>query len=236
MGADRPPAAPLPVFDGAAGLPASGAGFLLPGPAGMLEAVLTYSALPDAASPIAVVCHPHPLYGGTLSNKVVHMVAKAFGELGAVTLRFNFRGVGRSDGQFDHGVGEVRDMLAVVGWLRGRFVQSPLWLAGFSFGAFVAWSGYRRAGAQRLLLVAPPVEMFEFGRDVVDVPWMVIQGCADEVVDADGVSRWVAQQARPPRYECIDDAGHFFHGRLIPLRERIVQTWGREPAPSILSG
>jgi len=226
----------LPVFDDAAGIPASGAGFLLPGPAGMLEAVLTYPAMPDAASPVAVVCHPHPLYGGTLSNKVVHMVAKAFGELGVATLRFNFRGVGRSDGQFDHGIGEVQDMLAAVAWLRGRFAQSPLWLAGFSFGAFVAWSGHRQAGAQRLLLVAPPVAMFEFGRDAaVDVPWMVIQGCADEVVDPRNVSRWVQQQARPPRYECFEDAGHFFHGRLIPLRERIVQAWGRDSATRITS-
>lgn len=232
MGADSPSGAALPVFDGAAGVPASGTRFLLPGPAGMLEAVLTYSALPDADSPIAVACHPHPLYGGTLSNKVVHMVSKAFGELGAATLRFNFRGVGLSDGQFDHGVGEVQDMLAAVGWLRERFAHSPLWLAGFSFGAFVAWSGHRQAGAQRLLLVAPPVRMFEFTRDdVVDVPWMVIQGCADEVVDANSVSRWVAQQMRPPRYECLDDAGHFFHGRLIPLRERIVDAWGQSSAP-----
>ncbi len=222
MGTDR-----LLRFEGAAGVPASGAGFLLPGPAGMLEAVLTYSALPDATTPVAVVCHPHPLYGGTLHNKVVHMVSKAFGELGAVTLRFNFRGVGRSDGRFDHGVGEVQDMLAAVGWLRARFASSPLWLAGFSFGAFVAWAGYRQAGAARLLLVAPPVDMFDFAREgAVDVPWMVVQGCADEVVDADSVSRWVKRQARAPRYECFDDAGHFFHGRLIPLRERIVQAWG----------
>lgn len=236
MGADKSPGDALPVFDEVAGTPTSGAGFLLPGPAGMLEAVLTYSALPDAATPIAVVCHPHPLYGGTLNNKVVYTVSKAFGELGAVTLRFNFRGVGHSHGQFDHGVGELRDMLAAVSWLRGRFARSPLWLAGFSFGAFIAHSGYRQAGAQRLLLVAPPVAMFEFPRDaVVDVPWMVIQGCADEVVDPRGVSRWVRQQARPPRYECFEDAGHFFHGQLIPLRKRIVDAWGEGDAPKITS-
>jgi len=227
MGTDKSPGEGLHVFDDPAGFPASGTCFWLPGPAGVLEAVLTYSALPDATTPIAVVCHPHPLYGGTLSNKVVHMVSKAFGELGAATLRFNFRGVGHSDGQFDHGVGEVQDMLAAVSWMRLHFSRSPLWLAGFSFGAFVAWSGHRQASAQRLLLVAPPVGMFEFSRDgVVDVPWTVIQGCADEVVDADSVSRWVKQQARPPHYECFEDAGHFFHGQLIPLRECIVRVWG----------
>ncbi len=226
MSADKSQGEGLSLFDDSTGLPASGAHFLISGPAGVLEAVLTYSALPDASAPIAVVCHPHPLYGGTLSNKVVHMVSKAFGELGAATLRFNFRGVGHSDGQFDQGVGEVQDMLAAVSWMRRRFAQSPLWLAGFSFGSFVAYSGYREAGAERLLLVAPPVDKFEFARDGgVDVPWMVIQGGVDEVVNPESVSCWVEQQLWRPVYERFDDAGHFFHGRLVPLRERIVRAW-----------
>ncbi len=217
----------LRVFDDPSGLPVSGSRFLLPGPAGALEAVLTYSLPPAALAPIAVVCHPHPLHGGTLNNKVVYMVAKAFNALGATTLRFNFRGVGDSDGQFDHGVGEVQDMLAVVGWMQRHFARSPLWLAGFSFGSFVAYSGCREAGAERLLLVAPPVDGFEFARDGgVDMPWMVIQGGADEVVNPDSVSLWVEKQPWPPVYECIADAGHFFHGRLVPLRERIVRAWG----------
>lgn len=218
----------LPLFAAGGGLPEPNRPFLLPGPAGALEAVLNYETLPDAATPIAVVCHPHPLYGGTMDNKVVHTVARAFVELGVLTLRFNFRGVGRSEGRFDKGVGEADDLLAAVAWLRARFGQSPLWLAGFSFGAFVACSAHRRAGAERLLLVAPPVEMFEFGDrcDDVEVPWMVIQGGADEVVAADSVARWVASQSSPPRLEWFDDAGHFFHRRLVPLRERIVQAWG----------
>ncbi len=213
--------------DDPAGLPAPGARFSISGPAGVLEAVLTYPVRPDVSAPIAVVCHPHPLYGGTLNNKVVHMVAKAFNELGAATLRFNFRGVGDSGGRFDHGAGEVQDMLAAVRGMRRYFARSPLWLAGFSFGSFVAYSGYREAGAERLLLVAPPVDRFEFVRDGgVDVPWLVIQGGADEVVNPGSVSLWVEQQPRQPVYEHLDDAGHFFHGRLVPLRERIVRAWG----------
>ncbi len=224
---DKLSAEGLQVFDDPTGLPVSGTCFLIPGPVGVLEAVLTYSLPPDALAPIAVVCHPHPLYGGTLNNKVVHMVAKAFNALGVMTLRFNFRGVGGSDGQFDHAVGEVQDMLAVVRWMRRYFAGSPLWLAGFSFGSFVAYSGYREVGAERLLLVAPPVDRFEFARDGgVDVPWMVIQGGADEVVNPDSVSLWVEQQPWRPIYECLDDAGHFFHARLVPLRERIVRAWG----------
>lgn len=227
MSADKSQEKGLYLFDDSVGLPASSARFLMPGPAGVLEAVLVYSVLPDATAPIAVVCHPHPLYGGALDNKVVYTISKTFNELGAMTLRFNFRGVGHSDGQFDHGVGEVQDMLSAVSWMRRRFAQSPLWLAGFSFGSFVAYSAYREAGAERLLLVAPPVDRFEFARDrVVDVPWTVIQGGADEVVNAESVSHWVERQVRRPVYDCLDDAGHFFHGRLVPLRERIVRAWG----------
>lgn len=227
MNAAAPPSGGPLLFDDAAGLPAAGEVFLLPGAVGELEAVLNYERLPDAATPIAVACHPHPLYGGTLNNKVVHTLAKAFVGLGVATLRFNFRGVGRSAGRFDQGVGEVQDLLAAVDWLRARFAQSPLWLAGFSFGAFVACSGHRRAGAERLLLVAPPVEMFAFERQcVAEVPWMVIQGGEDEVVAADSVRRWVQRQDKPPRLEWFDDAGHFFHGQLVPLRERIMRAWG----------
>ncbi|VAW95052.1 Hydrolase PA4440, alpha/beta fold family [hydrothermal vent metagenome] len=227
MSADKSQDEGLHVFNELAGLPASGACFLIPGPTGVLEAMLTYSVPPTAFSPIAVVCHPHPLYGGTLSNKVVHMVSKAFNALGVMALRFNFRGVGHSDGRFDHGVGEVQDMLAAVSWVRQHFARSPLWLAGFSFGSFVAYSGYRQAGAEQLLLVAPPVDRFKFAQDRgVDVPWMVIQGGADEVVNPESVSLWVAQQPQRPVYECLDDASHFFHSRLVPLRERIVRAWG----------
>ena len=211
-----------------AALPTSGQHFLLPGPEGALEAVLTYAeGAPAMASSIAVVCHPHPLYGGSMTNKVAHTVARACAELDAVALRFNFRGVGASAGHFDQGCGEVRDLLAAVAWLRGRFPQAALWLAGFSFGSFVAYSACREARAERLLLVAPPVDMFAFAPEAaVDVPWMVIQGGADEVVAPESVTRWVAAQPHPPLYRCLDDTSHFFHGRLVPLREIIVEAWG----------
>lgn len=217
----------LSVVDDGDDLPASAANFLISGPAGVLEAVLNYSQVADEVDTIAVVCHPHPLYGGSMTNKVAHTVARAFDALGVVTLRFNFRGVGHSEGEFDQGKGEAQDLLVAVDWLRARFPQARLWLAGFSFGSFVVYSAYKQADAERLLLVAPPVDMFEFAREqTVDVPWMVIQGGEDEVVSADSVTRWVERQARPPRYEYLDDAGHFFHGRLVPLRDGIVQAWG----------
>lgn len=218
----------LPLFDDPATSPHAGERFLIPGPVGVLEAVLDMPKTSSTAgAPIAVVCHPHSLHGGTLTNKVAHTVAKAFTELGVTTLRFNFRGVGESPGEFNHGVGEVDDLQAAVNWLRARHPEAPLWLAGFSFGAYVALSGQARVGAARLLLVAPPVTMFDFPAESgVSIPWMVIQGSADEIVDSAQVSAWVQQQANVPEYGWMEEAGHFFHGRLIDLREQIHTTWG----------
>ncbi len=132
-----------PLYDEPTSSPRDGERFLIPGSGQgrVLEAQLDVAKTPGSScAPIAVVCHPHPLHGGTLTNKVVHMVAKAFIELGVETLRFNFRGVGKSSGVFDHGAGEVDDLQAAVDWLRVRHPVAPLWLAGFSFGAFVALS------------------------------------------------------------------------------------------------
>ena len=130
---------------------------------------------------------------------------------------------------FDHGIGEVADMQAAVDWLRARYPNAPLWLAGFSFGAFVALSGQARVDAARLLLVAPPVAMFDFPAQAgVTIPWIVIQGSADEVVDPAQVSAWVHQQTNTPEYVWLEDAGHFFHKRLIDLREQIKDAWSTQ--------
>jgi alpha/beta superfamily hydrolase len=222
---------PLPLFAESADMPAAGERFLMPGAVGPLEAVLDFAKVEARARwanpSIAVVCHPHPLHGGTLTNKVAHTVAKAFAELGVTSLRFNFRGVGQSQGEFDRGRGEVDDLLAAVDWLRARYPKAPLWLAGFSFGAYVALSGQAQAEAGRLLLVAPPVAMFDFPAEGgVNIPWMVVQGGSDEIVDPTEVSAWVRQQANAPEYVWMDDAGHFFHGRLIELKQRIHESWG----------
>ena len=219
----------LPLYDDPAISPRSGERFLLPGaaPGWVLEAQLDVAKAPRSANtPVAVVCHPHSLHGGTLNNKVAHMVAKSFVESAVETLRFNFRGVGESSGVFDQGIGEVDDLQAAVSWLRTRHPAAPLWLAGFSFGAFVALSGQAQMKAARLLLVAPPVAMFDFPVESgVAIPWLVIQGGADEIVDPAQVSVWAQQQANAPEYRCLEGAGHFFHGRLIDLRQQIYAAW-----------
>ena len=128
--------------------------FLIQGAIGELE--LLTACPPDAAAqPItAVICHPHPLHGGSLQNKVVHTLARGFGELGARSVRFNFRGVGRSSGVYDNGMGETEDLLAVIAWVRARRPRDRLWLAGFSFGAYVALRASVRFDPAQLVLVA----------------------------------------------------------------------------------
>jgi len=192
---------------------------LIPGPVGDLELQVES---PDGGgpAPVAVICHPHPVYGGTMTNKVVHILAAGFRELGAHSVRFNFRGVGRSAGEFDNGVGETADLLAVVAWAQARFPDSPLWLAGFSFGAWIALKATAQLQPERLLLVAPPVDMYDFSViPEVTVPWMVIQGGEDEVVSAEAVADWVAQRQPAPQFRVLDSAGHFFHGQLNTLKE-----------------
>ncbi len=187
------------------------------GPAGDLEAKLEH--LGAAASHVGIVCHPHPLFGGTMDNKVVHTLARAMQEGGAVTLRFNFRGVGASAGVFDNGRGEVDDLIAVAQFARERWPTAALWLAGFSFGAFVALQGETRLAPAKLITVAPPVARFDLGAVANPrAPWLLVQGDADDVVDVNAVLDWARARAPQPLIHVLPGAGHFFHGRLHELK------------------
>ena len=192
------------------------------GPAGRVEGLLDH---PDSA-PVAaaVVCHPHPLQGGAMTNKVAYILARAFNDLGGVSLRFNFRGVGGSVGVFDQGVGETEDALAALDWIAARHPGLPLWLGGFSFGAYVSLRAQSRCPIQRLVTVAPAVERFD--KDAIRepaCPWLLVQGDADEVVDPRAVLDWARGLQRPPQTVVLPGAGHFFHGRLNELREAVVR-------------
>jgi uncharacterized protein len=203
--------------------------FTLAGPAGAIETKLEY---PDesGAAPVAfgVACHPHPLFGGTMDNKVTHVLARAMNECGAPTLRFNFRGVGASGGKFDHGSGETDDLVAVVAEGRRRFPSARLWLGGFSFGAFVALRAAARVAPDKLVAVAPPVARFDLGEVThPDCDWMLAQGDADDVVPPQAVLDWAARQpttpqGRMPRVHVLEGAGHFFHGKLHELKPLVI--------------
>jgi len=204
---------------------------VIDGPAGALEG-RAENPLPDAAvQVVGVVCHPHPLYGGTMQNKVVHTLARAMQELGAPTVRFNFRGVGASAGTHDEGRGEIDDAAAAADWARRRWRCDRLWLVGFSFGAAVALQAAPRLSPERLVTVAPPVARLGLEgmppRPAAD--WLIVQGDADEVVDAAEVARWAARYDPRPELIVLAGAEHFFHGRLTELRE-LVKSFLEGPA------
>ena len=205
--------------------PCASAPLLIPGPAGELE-VRTACPSPEiAVAATAVVCHPHPLHGGSMQNKVVHTLARAFGDLGMATLRFNFRGVGRSSGVFDHANGETDDLLAAIQWVRARRPQDQIWLAGFSFGSYVALRASVRTEVRQLVLVAPPVNLYDFDAlSLPKCPLLVIQGSADEVVPAEQVQRWVNGLGAAAQFIYMDGVSHFFHQRLNDLRSALTQS------------
>ena len=158
-----------------------------------------------------------------MQNKVVHTLARAMQELGAATVRFNFRGVGASAGTHDEGRGEIDDAVAVAGWARTRWRCERLWLAGFSFGAAVALQAAPRLSTERLVTVAPPVGRLGLDRRPrrPQAAWLIVQGDADELVDAAEVARWAAGYEPRPELVELKGAEHFFHGRLTELRELV---------------
>lgn len=201
------------------------------GPAGRLQALLEEPQEGPVAR-FGVICHPHPLHGGTLDNKVVHTLARALHDLGVPTIRFNYRGVGASEGRYDDGRGETEDALAVIGWGRQRWPGAAPWLLGFSFGGIIALRAAARAGARLLVTVAPAVGRMS-GESAPDCPWLLLQGDADEVLDSAAVLDWASRRTPAPAVRVLKGAGHFFHGRLPELREAVkafVNESGAQPA------
>jgi len=194
------------------------------GPAGALEALwdAPTGVVASQAWGTAVIAHPHPLFGGTMDNKVVQTVARAFVQAGWCALRFNFRGVGNSQGSYDEGRGELDDMLAVV---EARAANGPLALAGFSFGAFVAGSAAVRLHAQRsvehLVLVGAAASRFNLEQVPVSVRprTLLVHGEVDETVPLAAVMDWARPQNLP--VTVLPGCSHFFHGQLPLLRQVI---------------
>jgi uncharacterized protein len=175
-----------------------------------------------------VICHPHPLGGGTMTNKVVHTLARAMQKCAAPTIRFNFRGVGASAGAFDNGPGEVQDAMAVIAAGRERWPNAALWLAGFSFGSFVALQACNTARANKLITVAPPIGRWDFSAiPAPQCPWLILQGDTDELVDAKAVIEWAGKSAARPNVHLLPGVGHFFHGHLHDVDARAVEFCGR---------
>lgn len=195
---------------------------MLPGPAGNIETIIDQPI--TTTKLIGIVCHPHPLHGGTMNNKVVTTVTKSFQRLDIISVRFNFRGVGKSEGEYGNIVGELDDLRAVISWVRKEYPDYKLLLAGFSFGSYIAAKVATEIAAEALVTVAPPVHYDGFANlPPIEIPWILIQGEADEVVSANQVFDWVDHLPIKPELIRLKDVGHFFHGALIELRDIIVE-------------
>ncbi|MBT8142406.1 MAG: alpha/beta fold hydrolase [Gammaproteobacteria bacterium] len=202
---------------------------IIQGAVGDLELVVDRPE--EQARLVVVVCHPHPLFQGTMHNKVAYMLAQSLKPEGAIGVRFNFRGVGDSEGEHADGIGEVDDVLAVLGWVQAKWPELPVVLAGFSFGAYVALLTAQNTATlqtfniQKLVTVAPPVGRWDFSAiSAPQIPWLVIQGDEDELVEVDKVRIFITAQTPSPTLEVINSADHFFHGKLNQLRE-LIQAW-----------
>lgn len=192
------------------------------GPAGQLEAV---HSTPTATSIpyTGIVCHPHPLHDGTMNNKVVHTIVKSFRDLGIQTIRFNFRGVGNSEGKFDNGIGETEDVLSVIQWVQQSFPDHNICLSGFSFGAYVSLRAATRTPVKLLVSVALPVTHIGTHDLIPSCPWIIVHGEHDELFAIQDLVDWVATIKPSPELILIPDASHFFHGKLIELRNELMK-------------
>lgn len=196
---------------------------MLAGPAGKIEARLTLPTSGSRYPAVAVICHPHPLHGGNLDNKVTTTLAKTMSALGIPVLRFNFRGVGASGGRFAAGIGETEDLLAVIRQAQGLYPGRDLWLAGFSFGAYIALRASQCTAVDRLITIAPPVNLYDVSQLVPPAcPWQLIQGMDDEVVPYKDVLKWATRLYPAPQTTYLEGVDHYFHGKLGILQAIIM--------------
>jgi uncharacterized protein len=199
------------------------------GPAGPLEALLDLPADAGAIRAAVVFAHPHPQFGGTMHTKVVYQGAKGLTRIGCAVLRFNFRGVGRSAGEFDQGDGEKADFTAALDYMAARYPGTPLWAAGFSFGAWVALEvGAEDARVSVLIGIAPPVassvsgQAYTFERTLTSTkPKFFVQGEADEVCPLEGLWTFYGKLEEPKEIAVVDMATHLFEGQAQEVGEAL---------------
>ena len=200
--------------------PTEQANLRLPGLAGEIEAITDVpEAGFDCAPAVAIICHPRTEDGGSLHSKVVQLIERSLREMGLRTVRFNFRGVGDSAGQFDRGYGETDDLLSVAAWVRKTCQDHEIWLGGFGFGCFVSTRAAQKLPIQYLISIAPPVDQYDFSAlPRPPCPWLVIQGDEDEETNPESVYQWAESMDEPPQLIKMQEAGHSFHRRLMDLR------------------
>lgn len=196
---------------------------LIQGPKNIIEVVVSVPEQVDTKF-FALIGHPHPLQEGTMDNKVVTTTGRSLLTLHFPVIRFNFRGVGQTGGEFDQGVGETEDMVYLIHLWQQAYPAAKLILSGFSFGSYVAFRAAQVVNPQCLILIAPPVHRFTYDlTQVKSLPTVIFQGDIDEVVPAQEVAQFAQSFEQPIPLEWFLDTGHFFHGKLIELREAVVK-------------
>ena len=197
------------------------------GPVGRLEA--RYHHNPDPKSPVAVLLHPHPLHGGTMNNRVTYTMYQSFVEMGFSTLRFNYRGVGKSQGRYDKGEGELADATACLDWLQTYHPNaSSAWIGGFSFGAWIGMQLLmRRPDLDGFVMAAPPANMYDFSfLAPCPCPGLILQGDMDELVQEQAVAKLseklIKQRGLPIDYRIVYGADHFFQNKADQVKDHIL--------------
>lgn len=193
------------------------------GPSGPLECLITQGTDPKK-NVTAVLCHPHPQFSGTMHNKVITTLMQTCRDLGMDTVRFNFRGVGKSAGTYGEGAGELQDCLAVVDWVKQQQPQHQILLAGFSFGGCIAMQCAAQIAPIGLISIAPAVTKMNCAlTPFIACPWIMVQGDQDEVVSPDAVYQFVEQRTEKINLIRLPEATHFFHGQLTKLKEELTE-------------
>ncbi|MDH5300510.1 MAG: alpha/beta hydrolase [Gammaproteobacteria bacterium] len=208
--------------------------FFINGPVGRIEALLNRATESSRFNAIAVICHPHPLYDGSLHNKVTYTLARTLNSLGIPALRFNFRGVGESQGNYANGEGELQDLLAVIAEAKRLYPGRDLWLAGFSFGAYIALRAAHQAKPAQLITIAPAINFFDpHAIRTPTCPWLLIQGKDDDIVPCEEVLDWLEDLHPAPSLRLVEGTGHFFHRQLVTLRNAIEHHFEQNQLDSV---
>jgi uncharacterized protein len=208
---------------------------IIPGPEGRIEG--RYHHSDQKAAPIVLVLHPHPLYGGTMNNKIVYRLFHTFAESGFSALRFNFRGVGKSQGRYDNGLGEMADAATALDWLQQQNPDAPTcWIAGFSFGAWISMQLLmRRPELEGFVAVSPPANLYDFSfLSPCPSAGLITQGDKDDVVTEESVSKLAsrlgAAQSTQVEYKIIPGADHYYRGIEEQLGATVGEYVGRRMA------
>ena len=172
---------------------------------------------------IAIICHPHPLHGGTMNNKVVFTLHKAFFDSGYATVRFNFRGVGRTEGVHDNGIGEANDLQTVINWVKSTNPNCEIVLAGFSFGAFISFKTSKTIDCKGLVTVAPVIHHQDYNKYLpLSCPWLAVGAELDDIIPAQQLADWITENTSEVNFIEISGCDHFFHGKLPELKSAVI--------------